>query len=477
MNLDLATVVGATGAHVFRSGPNGELIRDHVSPADLERTFSGVSVDSRAISSEMLFIALRGERVDAHDFVIPALQAGAGAALVARLPAEPFSLQPRQYLLLVPDPLIALGDLAQAWRRGHQAEVIGITGSIGKTTTKEIVGAVLATRMPVLKSEANLNTEIGLPLQLLQLTSQHRAAVLEMGMYAPGDIALLARIAEPGIGIVTTVAPIHLERLGSIERIARTKSELVASLPADGLAVLNADNPWTRAMAVTSGVARSVLVGLSDDSDYRAVQVVTNGIDGVTFTLQAEGKHMPIETRVPGAHTVPAFLCAIAVAREMGMEWVEIQQATAAAKLDVRQRIIRGNDGTTLIDDSYNAAPMSVHAALELLAASPGTKIAVLGDMLELGQGEEESHRQVGIRAAEVADWLVVRGPRSAWIAEEAEHHGLAPERVIAATSNAAAADAVRDIMTPAGGQWAVLVKGSRGMAMEEIVQALRGDR
>lgn len=497
MNLDLATILGATGAQVFRPADDGGILRDQLSPADLERPFSGVSLDSREIARDGLFVALGGEHVNGHDFVPAALAGGAGGALVSRLPDEPMPLAHRQYLLLVPDPLVALQELAHAWRRGHDVDVIGVTGSIGKTTTKEIVAAVLSAQMPVLKTHANLNTEIGLPLTLLGIGPEHRAAVLEMGMYAPGDIALLTKIAKPRIGIVTTVEPIHLERVGSIERIARAKSELVAGLPVNGLAVLNADNPWTRAMAITSGIARPVMVGLSAHSDYRAVDVAARGLDGITFTVLAEGTRIPIRTRVPGMHTIQAFLAAIAVAREMGMEWPTIQGAAEAADLDVRQRILRGSAGQSLnpagrsvsgnemllIDDSYNAAPMSVHAALELLAASPGTKIAVLGDMLELGRQEEESHRQIGARAAEVADWLVVRGPRSAWIAEAAQQRGLPGNRVISTDSNAAAVDAVRHIMTPDAGQparrvraWAILVKGSRGMAMEEIVQGLRGE-
>jgi UDP-N-acetylmuramoyl-tripeptide--D-alanyl-D-alanine ligase len=475
MNLDLATILGATGADVYRVADNGGLVSNQLSPADLERPFSSLSLDSREIDRDGLFVALKGERVDGHNFVPAALARGAGGAFVSRLPDEPLSLAPRQYLLLVPDPLTALQELARAWRRGHDAEVIGITGSIGKTTTKEIVAAVLSSRLPVLKSHANLNTEIGLPLTLLGLNAHHRAAVLEMGMYDVGDIALLTRIAEPRIGIITNVAPIHLERAGSINRIAKAKSELVAGLPADGVAVLNADNSWTRAMAISSGIARPVLVGMAADSDYRAVDVANRGLDGVTFTVLADGQRIPIQTRVPGTHTIHAFLAAVAVAREFGLDWQTIQEAAEAAQLDVRQRIVRGAGGTLLIDDSYNAAPMSVHAALELLAASPGTKIAVLGDMLELGPQEEESHRQIGERAAEIADWLVVRGPRSAWIAEAAQQRGLPGNRVIATNSNADAVDAVRHIMAPDDGQWAILIKGSRGMAMEEIVQGLEG--
>jgi UDP-N-acetylmuramoyl-tripeptide--D-alanyl-D-alanine ligase len=300
-------------------------------------------------------------------------------------------------------------------------------------------------------------------------------------MYVPGDIGLLASIAQPRIGIVTNVAPIHLERVGSIERIAHAKSELVAALPPDGLAILNGDNPWTRAMATVSGISRSLLVGLAEDCEYRAVDVRGHGLDGVSFVLRAEGQETPIRTRVPGVHTVHAFLAAAAVARALGMSWDELRAAAEMVNLDARQRILRGADGMLIIDDSYNAAPMSVSAALELLRESPGTRIAVLGDMLELGPEEEASHREVGERAALVADWLVARGERSVWIADEAERRGMPPERVRRVPDNEAAVAAVREILAgwangTATGEWSVLVKGSRGMRMEEVVNGLRGE-
>ncbi len=473
MRLNLATVLSATNAEAHRVAGDGAIFRSHLSPADLEHCFSGLTIDSRAVEQGALFVALTGERVDGHDFVSQALETGAGGAIVSRLPPPP--LPPHRVLLVAPSPLEALQKLARDWRRGHDVEVIGVTGSIGKTTTKEIIASVLATRFPTLKSPANLNTEIGLPLTLFGLHADHQAAVLEMGMYAPGDIALLAGIAEPHAGVITNVAPIHLERVGSIERVARAKSELVSALPPGGYAVLNADDPWTRAMAVTSGVAKPILVGLAADSEYRAADVTSRGLDGLSFTLHAEGRTLDLQTRVPGAHTVHAILSAIVIAREMGMEWDAITEAVAAARLDERQRILRDSEGILIIDDSYNAAPMSVNAALSLLDASPGAKVAVLGDMLELGPGEEVSHRLVGQRAAQVVDWLVARGPRSRWIAEEAQRAGLAADRVIRVDTNDDAVRTVRAIVTPGQGEWAILVKGSRGMVMEEIVQGLRG--
>jgi UDP-N-acetylmuramoyl-tripeptide--D-alanyl-D-alanine ligase len=499
MTLDVAAVVRGTSSRVVHGRPDGSIAENELRLADLQRPVSSVAVDSRLVQPDGLFVALPGERTDGHAFLDAAFDLGARAVLVRestdreRLQALLRAATGR-YAFLVPDPLTALQALARFWRERHSADVIGVTGSIGKTTTKEIVASVLAPRGPVLKSEANLNTEIGLPLMLLRLDARHRTAVLEMGMYAPGDIDLLASIARPRIGIVTNVEPIHLERLGTIERIARAKSELVAALPTGGLAILNGDNPWTRAMGRASGVSRNVLVGVAEDCDYRASDIRSHGLDGISFRLRAPDTVLDIRSRIPGTHTVHALLAAAAAARELGLEWDAIGEALQRAEMSERQRLLRTGEDCVIIDDSYNAAPLSMRAALDLLGAFAGEKIAVLGDMLELGPNEEAAHREVGAWTAATADWLIVRGPRAAWIADAARRHGLPPSRIISAESNAAAAEAARHIVTtsiPAAGasrrptisagdrsdepRWAVLVKGSRGMVMEEIVEALRG--
>jgi UDP-N-acetylmuramoyl-tripeptide--D-alanyl-D-alanine ligase len=289
--------------------------------------------------------------------------------------------------------------------------------------------------------------------------------------------------------------------MGTIERIARAKSELVAALPPNGLAVLNGDDPWTTAMAETSGIARFVLVGRGESCDYRAEEIKAHGLEGTSFRIVAEGRRISLRTRVPGVHTVPAFLAAIAVARELGMNWADIEQAAGHVTLEARQRVVGWRDpafgsSVLLIDDSYNASPLSMNAALDLLQAAPGTKIAVLGDMLELGPDEEAAHRDIGRRAAQVVDWLVIRGPRAEWLADAALAAGLAETRLYRAASNGEAAQRVREIMAsavPVGAAhdartiqrigtpgrpeavWSVLVKGSRGIRMEEVVRALRG--
>jgi UDP-N-acetylmuramoyl-tripeptide--D-alanyl-D-alanine ligase len=489
MTLDVAAVLNGTVASVLTLEHDGTLISRGLRVADLTHEFAEVCIDSRAVSRADLFVALAGTRADGHDYVAAAFAAGARGALVSRPPDASLRFAPTQgtdlprdrYLFVVPDTLLALQQLARYWRRRHTARVVGVTGSIGKTTTKEIVSAVLAMKWPILKNAANFNSEIGLPLTLMGLRAQHRVAVLEMGMYTPGDIAQLADIAQPEVGVVTAVAPIHLERMGSIEAIAREKSRLISALPNDGLAVLNADDAWTRAMARASGTAPSILVGVGPDADYRADHIEARGLDGATFTLVAEGQTHEIHTSVPGTHTVHAFLGAAAVARSLDMTWAEVKDALENVRIDVRQRILRRGDHVLIIDDSYNAAPMSMHASLSLLAASPGTKIAVLGDMLELGALEEQAHREVGERAAQVADWLIALGPRSEWLADSAQLQGLPAERVLRTTSNSEAVAAVEQIIAASTASsdgseidWAILVKGSRGMEMEEVVRGLQ---
>jgi UDP-N-acetylmuramoyl-tripeptide--D-alanyl-D-alanine ligase len=503
MTLTIADVIQATGATALKLRTASPPETNTLSPADLQREMPSVMIDSRTVRRGSLFIALKGERTDGHAFVGAALRAGALGCLVVELPPLTLLEGAEGYLLQVPDTLTALQRLAAHRRSQFDGPVIGVTGSIGKTTAKEIIAGVLAARGPVLRNAGNLNTEIGLPLTLIELAAEHRVAVLEMGMYAPGDIALLARITRPEIGVVTNVAPIHLERLGTIERIARAKSELVAALPTEGLAVLNGDDPWTRAMAETSGIAPSVLVGFAECCHYRAASVVERGLEGVSFVLHAEGRSIPLETRVPGGHLVHAFLAAAAIGRHLGMEWAEVSHAVEAARVEVRQRILRDRPGVLIIDDSYNSAPMSIKSALSLLRASPGQHVAVLGDMLELGPGEESAHREVGAWTAEVADWLVARGPRAGWIAESANRAGMPETRIRRAATNAEAARAVLDIVTgkilagarpgptmpsePEGRaaalelresivKWSILVKGSRGMEMEEVVERLRSE-
>ena len=447
---------------------------------------TNVVIDSRRATAGSLFVALRGERNDGHDYASQAMAAGATVVLVER-PVEgaatvdtlrgaaPPRVTP-PVAVVVPNALQALQRLAQARRQAHPGlRVVGITGSLGKTTTKEAVAAVLAQSYPTLKSAGNYNNEIGLPLTLLELNPAHRCAVLEMGMYALGEIATLCEIARPQVGVVTNVYPIHLERLGSLERIAQAKAELVRALPAGGLAVLNGDDARVRAMAAETP-AQVVTFGLGPENWLRAEEITPLGLEGVRFVARLRGTadlaiaeaRRELELRTLGAHGVWSALPAIAVGLWEGLGWAEIQQGLLALGHGLRLQPKRGLGGILLLDDTYNASPPSMVAALDALAGLPGRHVAVLGDMFELGAEEEAGHRQVGRRCGRDVDLLVTVGARARTIAAEARKAGLA--LIHETTDNAAAIALLRELLREGD---VVLVKGSRGMAMEEIVRAL----
>jgi len=440
----------------------------------LEVPLTRVVVDSRQVQAGALFVALRGQKHDGHAFVAQALADGAAGALVERIPPECAAGPP---LVVVPSTQKGLEAMAR-WAFDHHPglDVVGITGSVGKTTTKEVVAGVLAQTRSVLKSEGNLNSEIGLPLTVLNgLRPEHEVAVLEMGMYQPGDIRLLARLARPRIGVVTTVQPVHLERLGTIERIAGTKRELVEELPADGgVAVLNRDDARVAAMAAAS-LARVVHYGLADDADVRADQIESHGLKGVEFDLVvrgSRGRHV----RLPllGAQSVHAALAAAAVGIEEGMTLDDIAEALHQLTPTLRLLVVDGINGSRIVDDSYNASPESVMAALALLRELPGQrKVAVLGDMLELGSEEEPGHRRVGTRAAHVVQLLIAYGRRSRTTAEAARRAGLGADQVVQAEDLGEIAELLRRRLRPGDD---VLVKGSLGMGMATLVRALRAE-
>ncbi len=458
-----------------------------------------VSIDSRQASRGDLFIALRGERVDGHDFVRHALERGAIAALVDRpldvagewahgwidVSASPANPAPKPaggdqlpLLIRVDDTLKGLQRLAAWWRRkiGARApglRVIGITGSVGKTTTKEVVAQVLSVRYRTLKSEGNYNNEIGVPLTLLKLRPEHERAVLEMGMYQRGEIAAYCEWAQPHTGVVTMVAPVHLERLGTIENIQLAKAELVQALPAageGGVAVLNDDDERVRAMASMTR-ARVVTYGLAPTADVWADQIESRGLDGISLVLHhGAAQHL---ARVPllGRHSAHTVLRAAAVGLVEGMAWDEIVEGLRRSSAQLRLTVLEGPHGSLILDDTYNASEESTLAALNLLAEINGSpRVAVLGDMLELGDMEEQAHRNVGCRAAVVAQYVVCVGRRARWIAEEAARCAEGPCDIRTCDTNAEALHALREIVRQ---KCVILIKGSRGVKMEEIVAGL----
>jgi len=449
-----------------------------------ERGFTAIAIDSRQASPGSLFVALPGEKQEGHDFVLDAFRRGATAALVSRPVPGCETIWPVQgplpdagsvepVGLLVPDVLRALQDLAAAWRRQHTAcRVVAVTGSIGKTSTKEAVAAVLSRRYRVLKSEGNYNNEIGLPLTLLQLEPDHRWAVLEMGMYAPGEIARLVEVAGPAVGVVTNVGPVHLERLGSIEAIAQAKAELPRGLPGNGVLVLNGDDPWVRGMARETSAGTVITYGLGARCDLRAESIESRGLQGIEARIRHhdQSQPWPLSLPWPGRHNVYVALAAAAVGLAESLTWEEIAAGLNQCSSLGRLRLVRGTHGATILDDTYNASPASTVADLDLLADLDGRRLAILGDMLELGSYEEEAHREVARRAAEVLDILATVGPRARWIAEEAQC--LKPTLAIRAFESCQEAVAWLRPELQTGDY--LLVKGSRAMALEEVVAALR---
>ncbi|HEX5689197.1 MAG TPA: UDP-N-acetylmuramoyl-tripeptide--D-alanyl-D-alanine ligase [Roseiflexaceae bacterium] len=451
--------------------------------------FSDSTIDSREATPGSLFVALRGERTDGHDFLAAAVARGARGALVRREQAEGQTLDrpavlidsvsgaglseatPEAVLLIaVDDPLLAHQRLA-AYHRGLFApKVIGITGSVGKTSTKEVAAAVLRRRYRTLKNPRSYNTEATLPIALLQLAADHEVAVLEMGTFGPGEITLLAQLARPEIGIVTNVGPSHLERMGSIETIAQAKSELVQALPADGHAILNIDDPRVRAMADVTP-ARPFFYGLDPAADIWADAIESRGLEGISFRAHHAGESVVLKLPLLGRHSVHTALAASAVGLLMGLGWDAIVEGLRDESAQLRLLAVPGANGATLIDDTYNASPASSLAALNLLADLDGRRVVALGDMLELGSYEEEAHRLVGRRVAEVANRLIVIGQRARWIADEAERCGMPSAAITVAESNPEVAALLTKFMQP--GDY-VLIKGSRGAAMETIVAALQ---
>ncbi len=435
---------------------------------------TGASVDSRRVTPGSCYVALVGERADGHRFVVDALRAGAVAALVSRPVEVPEDLDAA--IVLVRDPLVALGELAAWWRRRHAVRVVGITGSTGKTIAKEITADVLSRTMTTLRNEGNLNSETGLPMTLLRLDESHQAAVLEMSMYTVGEIAWLAEIARPEVGVVLAVHPAHLERAGSIERIALAKSELPAALPRDGLAVLNADDPAVAAMrAVTEAPVRTF--GLGPGAEVRAEEISSRGLAGTEFTLVAPWGTRRMVSALPGRHLVPHALAAAAVAERFGVPLDEVEAALAAGSHAAhRMHVTEATSGATLVDDTYNASPVSVAAALDFLAETPlatgRRRVAVLGDMLELGPDEERLHREIGARAAGVADAIVAVGPRGRWIAEAARAAGHSGVTTVVDADEAAAA--LERELAPGPGD-VILLKASRGIGLDRTVELLGG--
>lgn len=424
----------------------------------------GFAYDSRKVRPGDSFVAMPGERVDGHDYAARAAEAGAACVIAGREVEAPGAA-----LVVVTDPVLALGQLGRAHRDRFALPLVGVTGSVGKTTTKELVAAALATRWNVFRSTGNFNSEVGLPVTLMDLTEEHQAAVLEMGMRALGEVTYLASIARPRIGLVTNVGQTHLELLGTVENIAAAKGELVRALPPEGAAVLNADDPRVAAMAAYSPCKvwfYGFGAGGKGERWVTVRDVERAGEASQRFTLVTPAGEAAVELPAPGRHNVLNAMAAAAVGLELGLSPAEVARGLAAYQpAGSRMRILHVG-GVRILDDTYNAAPVSVIAALGVMRelAGQGRCVAVLGDMFELGAAAVEGHRQVGEAAQGLADEVLCVGELARQIA------GAAGEKARHFPDRAALTAALKDLVRRGD---TVLVKGSRGMAMEEIVRDL----
>ncbi|HEV8586356.1 MAG TPA: UDP-N-acetylmuramoyl-tripeptide--D-alanyl-D-alanine ligase [Methylomirabilota bacterium] len=434
---------------------------------DLAVPITGVSIDSRTLQVGEAFFAIVGHRLNGHAFLADAAARGAACVVVHALPDEPPANVP---LVLVEDTTRALGRLAGWHRARFDVPVVAITGSIGKTTAKELTAAVLATRWEVLKPASSFNNQWGLPLTLLRLGPEHGVAVVELGTNQAGEIATLAAIARPTIGLVTMVAAVHTEFLGSIEGVRDEKAALVRALTAAGTAVLNADDPRVASMA-REAKGRVVTFGRAAGATVRAADDARETEAGLAFTLEAGGQRQAVTIAFAGRHNVSNALAAAAVGVALDLPLADIARGLAAARPVGGRGVWKRAGEVTILDDTYNASPASVRAALDTLAAHRAGRraVVVLGDMLELGAWSDEAHREIGRAVAALpADELVGFGRAAARTVEAARAAGLA-EAHHAPTFE----DTVAHLLKRLSPGDVVLIKGSRGMRMERVVDAL----
>ncbi|BFU95432.1 MAG: UDP-N-acetylmuramoyl-tripeptide--D-alanyl-D-alanine ligase [Nitrospira sp.] len=447
-----------------------------------KRRIRNISTDSRSIRRGDLFVALQGERFDGHEFVAAAFAQGAIGAIVHDQYRPPASKRQDSrsvpFLLGVRDPLFAYQQLAMHHRSRFEIPVVAVTGSNGKTTTKEMTAAVLGRRWRTLKTEGNYNNRIGVPHTLFKLTRRHQAAVVEMGVDARGQTTRLCEIVRPTVGIITNIGPDHLEFFGSMEGSAQAKAELLDLLPADGTAVLNADDPYFDYLA-SRARSRVVSFGLSEKADVRAARVTFDVKSGTRFDLLLPGKGRPVGVtmKVHGAHNVLNALSAAATGFALNLSGATISEGLATFRPAAMRSQVISHHGVQIINDCYNANPASMKAAIELLAkwAPARTRVAVLGDMLELGAQTKAFHREVGsfLAGRDVAR-LIACGSLGREIAEGARQGGMPAAAITEVADAAAAADLLR--MEVRQGD-VVLVKASRGMKLEQVVQRLTGMR
>jgi UDP-N-acetylmuramoyl-tripeptide--D-alanyl-D-alanine ligase len=431
---------------------------------------SGISTDSRSVAAGELFVPLKGERFDGHEYLAQVAAVGAAVCLVEERWLKQHDLPEGFNGVVVKDSLRALGDLAAAYRQRFEPLVIGVTGSNGKTTTKEMLASILSLSGPGLATEGNLNNLIGLPQMVFRLQPEHAWAVLEMGMSEPGEIDRLAEIAKPKVGIVLNAFPAHLQSMGSVEAVAQAKGELLFRVADNGLAVVNGDDPRVVSLPQNPS-ARRISFGIRR-GEVRAENIRAHGAEGQSFTLVSPKGDAEVRLQACGSHNVyNALAAAAALLDELPLTTI-VEGLARFTPYKGRFRIEQAGP-LTLIDDSYNANPASTGAALATLAEIKGTARAfvALGDMLELGDDELDLHRLAGVQAAQVADRLYLIGELTVAAAEGAREAGMAADQVCSGSDHAAVAN---DIIERARPGDLILVKGSRGMRMETIAELIR---
>ncbi len=456
MMFSIAQIAAMTGGSIVGPGDSG---------------VTGVATDSRSITPGQLFVPLVGPRFDGHAYLSKMAAKGVTVVLAAGSWAEGNPLPAGVTTVVVPDTLRALGDLAAGYRASFTLPVIGITGSNGKTTTKELLATILELTGPGLKSSGNLNNLIGLPQMLFRLLPSHRWAVLEMGMSEPGEIDRLAEIARPSLGIVTNAFQAHLESMGSIENVARAKGELFLRLPPGGTALYNADDPLVARLPGASGVLRRSFGLVS--GEVTASDVTSHGLDGMSFTLHLAQEQLRVRFHACGRHLLANALAAAAAAESLGVGGVTIREGLERFQPADRRFAMERIGKMTLIDDSYNANPASMEAALTTLPEIHGSGriIAALGDMLELGPETEALHRRLGEQAGRIVQRLYLRGAMAPAVAEGARRAGLPASAIVIASEHDAIASA---ILHDAKTDDLLLVKGSRGAGMDRVAALIR---
>lgn len=432
-----------------------------------------ISTDSRNISKGDLFIPLVGERFDGHDFIEDVFINGASAVLTQKdIASLDIDLLKGKTVIKVKDTLRALGDISKAYRLKHKIPFVGITGSVGKTSTKEMISSVLSEKYKTLKNKGNYNNEIGVPLTLLNLDQSHQAAVIEMGMSDFGEISRLTFMVRPDIAVITNIGLSHIEKLGSRQNILKAKMEILESMDKSGVVVLNGDDNLLDGLRDLLNF-KTVFYGTEDNADYQAYNIMSAGENGMYFEVSVNGKEYKIHLHVPGMHNVYNALAAIAVGVEMDVPMDDILKGLSKFCPEKMRMNIISKNGIKIINDAYNANPQSMEAALGVLKDIGGEKrkIAILGDMLEMGEFARESHVNIGkFAVSKGIEYIIAIGKNANNTISGALEQGARENNVFMFDSNEEAKGFLKKFISK--GDY-ILVKGSRGMKMEEIVESL----